>query len=307
MDALHQSATVIRQPAYAEVCIDSLDRYRYGIAPSGPQVTTSSDWQSNLRHYALQGYFTRLVLTQLQFQWNLPTIIAGYNDILSFVVNPGPEEQPGTITILPGYYTPSGLATAIQNALQAEFTLDAFTCTFTNGSFVITNTAPFYIETLAAGYPSQAGDFLRAVRCLITTGFLNQGGNAAAATTLVGSPPTMLATRYIDMYSSYIAKFQDVKDTSTSQELIYNNIIARIYPVPGNWRFDITANSSPGSAPFIVNLDYATPKQIMWNPNEALGNFDIQLRDEHGQFVPFDLATGTYGCEYVMTVLASET
>jgi hypothetical protein len=58
--------------------------------------------------------------------------------------------------------------------------------------------------------------------------------------------------------------------------------------------------------PFVMTIDYNTPKQIKWSPEEALGNFDIQLRDEYGGLVPFDTVSGAGGCEYCLTCLASE-
>jgi hypothetical protein len=298
MDALHKSATTIRQPAYAEVCIDSHDRYRYGQPFDVDELTTSSDWQTNLKHYALNGYFTRLALTQLQFQWNLPTIISGWNDVFGIVVG----GDASGVQLTEGYYTPTTLAAEIEDVLQAKYPAENFTCTYNAvlGAFAIDNTGG--TETFYIG-PADLNNH-REVRTLITLGFTP---NISPSTAFIGNTPTMLPTRYINMHSSYIAKFQDVKDTSTSQDIIYNNLICRIYPVPGNYRIDVTDNFSPGSTPFVINLDFSSPKQIMWNPNEALANFDIQLRDEFGDFIPYDTANGRYGCEYVMTLFASET
>ena len=108
--------------------------------------------------------------------------------------------------------------------------------------------------------------------------------------------------------SSYITKFQDVKDQSSTQGQSFNCIIARIYPIAPNTRIDISPDGGPSANPFQICIDYNTPKQIMWNPSEALGNFDIQLRDEWGNLLPYNTAPGGGGgCEYLLTCLASET
>ncbi|MEN9729159.1 MAG: hypothetical protein RLZ91_276, partial [Bacteroidota bacterium] len=95
---------------------------------------------------------------------------------------------------------------------------------------------------------------------------------------LIGSAPTMLPCRYIDIYSSYITKFQDVKDTTTAQGTpSYNSIIARIYPTGLNnvKALDPAGDAGIVDSPTVITMEYNTPKYIMWNPREALSNFDI--------------------------------
>jgi hypothetical protein len=117
------------------------------------------------------------------------------------------------------------------------------------------------------------------------------------------SVPSMLPTRFIDILSSYITKFQTVKDGTTSQYNPYISQIARIYPIAPNTRIDISDTGGPSANPFQLCIDYNTPKHINWNFQEAISNFDIQLRDEFGEFVPW---TNVYGCEYSLTCLATE-
>ncbi len=303
MDPLQRAATTIRQPAYAEVCIDSTDRYKDGYPAGSDLTTTSSNWQTNLSHYALQGYFTRLALTQVQFQWNLPTIIAGYNDTFTVL-----DAAAGALNLVlsAGYYTPASLAAQVQTKLQAAAAGSGYTCIFDpaiKGLVIEAATSTF---TIAVAPLSS-----RNKRCLQTLGFLVVGLKNPAPppnwlNIAFGAAPTCLPTRYINVHSSYLAKFQDVKDATTSQAIVYNDILCRIFPVPGNYRIDITEDNAPGSSPFVVNLDYSTAKQVIWNPAEAVGNFDIQLRDEYGDIIPYDTQFGTFGCEYVMTLLASE-
>jgi hypothetical protein len=116
----------------------------------------------------------------------------------------------------------------------------------------------------------------------------------------------MLATRYIDLCSSYLTKYQRVKDVTTLPSHTISNVIARIYPTAPNTRVPLANDGSIGSQPFSLCIDYNTPKHIRWSPDEGVSNFDLQLRDEYGDLIPFDVTNGAYGCEYQLTILASE-
>jgi len=308
MDRTH-SAQTIRQPAYAEFLIDSMDRYPNGFPDSMDQITTSSKWTTQVggrtNQYALNGYFNRLAVTQIQFQWNLPCIIQGYNDEIVVTVTTGVDAGTQSLTITPNYYTPQDLATELENNLQVAFPGSGFTVSYSTfiGGFTINAGEDFFFEAATNNLQR---------RTYTTFGFTAVGNPTADS--YIGSVPTMLATRYIDIISAYLAKFQDVKDGSTSQTINWQNKIARVFPVPPYTRSEITETTSPCANPFIVTMEFSTPKQIMWSPDEALNNFQLELRDEFGDYVPYFIGTPgfagapvTYGCEYVMTLYASET
>jgi hypothetical protein len=311
MDKTHSSQT-IRLPAYTELLIDSTDRYKNGFPDNYQQITSSSNWRTNVQNYALNGYFTRVAVTQIQFQWNLPTIIAGYNDSFYVDISGGVDAGVHEIILVPGYYNPQDLAAEIEDQLQAECPGSGFTCVWSvlNGAFVIQATESFIIVSLSTIASTLApGDANRFRRTYTTLGFQYSGASNGASTEYYASPPTMLYTRYIDILSSYLAKFQDVKDSSTSQNLNFNCKIARVYPISASLPTYLTETAGPSYAPFIITIDYATPKQIMWNPDEAVNNFDIQLRDEFGDIIPYsvDSPDAHAACEYAMTLLVSET
>lgn len=301
-----------RPPAYAELLVDSMDRYATGSPPFALNVTSSSDWQTNFQQNVLYGYFTRLAVTQIQFFWNLPTITVGYNDSARFIYQNFPNPPVAAQLNIPqGYYTPTTLATAIQAALIAVSAAPGFTCIYNddNGAFQIDCGAGWVFGwAVPAG---QALDLIQA-RFLNTIGmqyYVGFGGQ----NTLLGSPPTMLATRYIDICSATLTKYQRVKDSTTLQNPTISNIIARIYPTAPNTRASVADVVPTGSAPFVLCIDYNTPKHIKWSPEEALSNFDLQLRDEYGQLIPFgvtdtngDLVPTPPTCEYQLTLLASE-
>lgn len=305
MDRSEHPAVTQRPPAYAELLVDSLDRYPNGYPTIDLGVTSSSDWRTNFQQNVLYGYLTRLAVSQIQFEWNLPTIITGYNDYFAMVTNAGGIN----VTLTQGFYTPTSLAAELQAALIAAGLAGA-TATYSSegGAFIIDcgagNTARFQNPDLN-DTPTVVA------RTLETLGFLNNLGQPLAAL-IHGSQPTMVATKYIDICSSYLTKYQRVKDTTSLKSPTVSNIIARIYPVAPNTRITTTGDTAladgnaVGSNPFTICIDYNTPKFIKWNPDEAVANFDLQLRDEFGALVPFDVANGEYGCEYQLTILASE-
>ena len=281
----------IRQPSSAQLLIDSLDRYPNGFPIAGG--TTSSAWQLNLQQLAMNGYIHRLAVSQIQFQWNLPTIITDYNDQLYF--NYGGSFY--TATLAPGFYTPDDLAAEIQTAMNTAIVGVAFTVVFSplTGTFTWDSTGSAFVFLNTGSRPTRYN------RAYLTLGIYVAG---TAVNVKTGTQPSMLATRYIDICSNFLTKYQRLKDTTTLPANIVSSCIARIYPVALNTQVQLTGTSSVGSQPFIVAIDFGTPKQIAWSPEEAIGNFDLQLLDEDGQQVPW---TPTFGCEYNIVLLASET
>jgi hypothetical protein len=301
MDRSEHPGVPQRPPAYAHLLIDSMDRYARGF-PAAGATTTSSDWRLNAQQNVLYGYFTRLAVTQIQFWWNLPTIIAGYNDqfiLTAFGTGAGSYAP----QIAPGFYNQTELATVLAAAINAVFPGGGFTVVYGDspaGGFLITAPAgtTFLLTTSA--------NTLVPERCFQTLGLLNQiGGTPPGAATLQGGPPTMIATRFVDIISDYLTKYQRVKDSTTLRSPTLTNVIARIYPTAPNTRIvNDPTTTSVGERPFVICIDYNTPKQIKWSPDEAVVNFDIRVVDEYGQLLPW---TPQYGCEYQLTMVASET
>lgn len=312
MDRSENVSVVNRPAAYAELLVDSLDRYAQGF-PTGT-YNSSSDWRTILQQIVLNGYFTRLGVTQIQFSWNLPTIIENYNDTIRFQYEDAPNPAVDfDVVLTQGYYTPDALAAEIQQQLIAGGGAGAgFTVTFNQlyGAFVI--------DCATAGdcgvIPASPGNELIQARALSTTGLYASIGITVPTT--VGAPPSMLATRFVDICSSTLTKFQRVKDTTTLKNPTISNVIARVYPTAPNttsrltpgWTTAVTElpSDSLGSHPFTICIDYNNPKWIKWSPDEALSNFDLQLRDDYGELLPYDPGTGGAACEYQLTILASE-
>jgi len=292
--------TVFRNPSSTQLLVDSLDRYQIGLPVNLSNATTSSSWILQLRQNAMLGYIRRLSVSQIQFQWNLPTIIPGYNDQLIITVS-GTGAGTYTATLNGGYYTPTTLATEVARAMNATG-CPTFSCSFsaTNYSFLfgIAGGSTFVF----AGYAPVASAINRLTRCYSTLG-INGGSVAGPSVAQYGNTPTMLPTRWVDINSQYFTKYQRIKDTTTLPSNVTTDCIARVFPVAINAQSFITPTTSPGSSPFIICINYSNPKQIQWSPEEGISNFDITVTDENGGLLPW---TPTAGCEYTMVLLASE-
>jgi len=288
-----------REPASAHLLIDSLDRYKRGYpfasaTETDPQ-TTSSSWTLQLPQYVLNGFFTRLAVTQVQFQWNLPTVIGGYNDQL--VIQSGATVSVAQIP--QGFYTPTALASAITAAIAAAPTppASAITCAFVplGGYFTLSCAAVMNLVL------SQ-----RSARFGITSGLAFGGVIGNGTTDIIGAIPTMLPTRFVDIRSSYLTKNQRVKDVTTLPANVISDIIARIYAMPSNTTTATINSIVPGEAfayPWVMNQSYPVPKYIRWNSAEPISNFNIELLDDSGLLLPW---SANRGCEYALTMIASE-
>jgi hypothetical protein len=317
MSVVH-NALAVRPPAYAQLLVDSLDRYQNSAPPadaSGVIVypKSSSNWQLYLGNNVLNGLFTRLAVTQVNFQWNLPTIVNGYNNIFRVFVL-GPPDVEYDIPLLEGYYTPSSLATQIQTALNAQAgAAGTWACTFTAGFvFNITLVPAGGVTGFLVNPGVQDGSSITTVvnRTRETLGF--SGGQMAQSIPGLsqnGGIPTMLPTRFIDIVSNYLTKYQRAKDNTSLPSGRVTGVIARVYPQAPNTTTPLTASSSVGSQPFNVLIDYNTPKYIMWSPEEAIASIDFSLVDDLGLPLPSGVTPIGFldrTCEYQLTILATE-
>jgi hypothetical protein len=314
------NAFATRPPAYTQLLVDSLDRYETSapsIDASGLYCipTSSSNWQLYLRNNVLNGLFTRLAVTQINFQWNIPTILAGYNDALQILlINGGGADIYANLLIAEGWYTPSGLASAIQASLTTTVgAYGTWTCSFTTKNVFSITFAPSGTMVgwqFVAPIGNLAND-IRQRRCRETCGFSNFPTPLSGITlTQVFDIPSMLPTRFIDVVSSYLTKYQRSKDNTSLPNARVTNVIARIYPQAPNTNTYLSANSSVGSQPFNLLIDYNTPKYITWSPEESIASIDFQLVDDLGgqlpgfNFTPISVINPN--CEYQMTIYASE-
>lgn len=306
----------IRMPAYAQLNINSVDRYasatqpvsQYALFQQGASLVKANNFNISLQRPLLSGYFTRLTVSQAQLQWSVPTIVANVNDemILFDISNNIAYE----ITLSPGFYNGSQLAAQIQTQVvaQAGASWSAFTCTYSTlkyGFVMASNVAGLNFRLITSsqipGPPVPQNTSVLNLYSMIGVTYTNT--SLSTSTQFLG-PSRFVYTSYIDIISTKLTQYMRVKDSETA----YNadtSVLCRIFTTPLNQivRGDASGNLI-GSTPFTLTWDPNMPKHIKWDPSQYVYDFDIQVKDEFGNLVPWSSGNPF---EFQLTLLASET
>lgn len=284
---------------------------RYDITSSAQPITNAlagsyNDTEPYFYNFEIRspgaliyGYIQRIVVSQIQLQYNIPTVSKNRNDIFTIATS-GPVF---TNVVIPyGFYTPDELAAVLQGLITSDPTLSALNMTVVfdkrlGFTFTSTNSTPFYFPdpTGLAGFDN----IFRTYRLLGIT-----IANAVPAVSQTSFQyPNFLYTPYIDIYSDVLTNYQNVKDTNTSVAKP-KGLIARVY-LSGVGNPQITTDTTAlGTAPFVMTADLNSPKIIKWTPDVAVPNIDFQLRDCYGDFIPGQ-EEGLH-TEFQMTLLCVE-
>lgn len=282
--------TTIRQPAVANLMIDSVDRdVAVYPSPFQFQITKSSNLQN--------GFFTRIAATEVVLEWCEPNI----NDIATRTfsvdisgVGGNTYAQPYSIALQFGFYTVQKALDAIVDELNdATATTGAtFSINQTNqGVFLDCSGAVFWI------YETQLAENL---------GFqtFTQNGIYDSYYT-VGDCPDLRYIRYIDFVSEQLTYAQAVKDSATNP--FERNVLLRWYmsydqpPLLDGYDYPILM----GYTPFVVRRLFNPPKQIRWDSNLPVGNLAFTLYSDQG--TPLEVVyPAIQDTEWLMTLQLSE-
>jgi hypothetical protein len=267
-------------------------------------LTSPYSFQITKNQNIFNGFFNRIALTELVFPYYIPNINPRTNTV-SVIYNGGAS---ATLTLTSGFYTPTALATALQNAL-IPLTNFGTTVTYNAlGRFVIdvgggndlilfpTGTDAFGLFDLIGG----------------TADWINPG-----AQVLTGKVTRCRYTEYIDIVSSQLTYNQDLKDATTTNGYS-RDVLARVYletendqpiPVLVGATSTTTLNTIPGTYPFTIYRQFKTPKQIHWDSTQPIGNLVFEVYDDRGVLLSGN-GTGANGDfiypDWRMTLLISE-
>lgn len=257
----------------------------------------------------IYGYIDRIVVSQIQLQYNIPTICFGRNDTLAFEWNSSANLE--IITIPFGFYSPDELATAVQAIITATAALAPLQLTVAfnerNGyTFTSGNATNFSFPSpeLLLGYNYNFGQINTILKTYKTFGMNFENSeitNVAIQTSY--EYPNFLYTPYIDIYSDVLTNYQTIKDTNTSIAKPKGLIARILLSGVGNPQYT-TGAMALGSTPFVMTADLNTPKIIQWSRDVAVPSIDFQLRDCYGEFIPGDVER--YPTEFQMTLLCIE-
>ena len=315
-----ERAVTVRPASTAVLAIDSADRY----------PTYQEDFEDDTSPYSftitrnqaiLNGFFTRIALTEFVFPFYLPNINA-YTNTLYFKKNGGATAE---ADIPMGFYTPTALAAAVQTMLQANgfaaatvvYQVAPNTTGTSPGSFFIdTNTADTIQFVRGAGPPATTNTTLDRFQL-----FDLMRLDGLDSTQVGGRTTRCKYIEYIDVVCTQLTYNQDLKDSTSAPTV--RDVLARIYVETENDQpnavyqggaFLPLTDTIPGCYPFTIYRQFKTPKQILWNKAQSLGNIKFELFDNHGQPLgapssagdPNSLAVvGNYP-DWRMTLLVSE-
>jgi len=267
----------------------------------------SNNFSINSPGALIYGYINRIIVSQIQLSYNVPTVCMGKND--TFFIK---GSTPGVLkVIIPhGFYYADELAATLQTEIRKGVGWTATTVTFSpRDGFIFTNpdfTIYFPIYTEIIVLPGNYGigsDLIYKTYRLLGMTIQNSNVGTPVNTQISFDYPNFLYTPYIDIYSDVLTNYQNIKDTNTSVEKP-KGLVARIY-VSGTGQIQATGSvSALGTAPFVMTSDLNTPKIIRWTPDVAVPSIDFQLLDQYGEFIPG--ASEGYSTEFQMTLLCVE-
>jgi hypothetical protein len=289
-----EKGTPIRYPSVALLCVDSADTEKFNSAGFRIDDNSPSRIYINKQRPLLFGYMTRLALTEMDIQWDIPNVNSRNNTLkvrlfaYTDATPPVVTSTVSTYTFTPGYYTHLELATA----LQTKLTADAFT--IANGlTFVVDVTAAgaFEITQTAQYAPSNrfkgAFQFLRSGNQYDLLDPMGISPVDKRFTTFTSGLAPMSYTPYVDVVSNLLTKNQNVQDGVTNDNYTSSKL-ARIYF--SNEQIEditpeVTSNKDTnfiGTSPFFCRREFKFPKQIQWNNTENVDVIDIQVLDYKG-------------------------
>jgi hypothetical protein len=103
------------------------------------------------------------------------------------------------------------------------------------------------------------------------------------ATKIEGTPYSGAYTNYIDIVSPALTQAQYVRDSTTSQNTVKKDVIARIYV---NDNVSLATSNSIGSRPFVIYRLYPCPKVMKWTVDRSLDAISLELYDQYGLPLP---------------------
>ena len=284
----------IRQPATANLMIDSADRVNLNNAPY-----YSALFQITKNQSILNGFFTRIGTTEVVLEWYSPNIDSRYGNNQVVIDLSGGAPGGGTVTNAT-YTIPARFATAEEaydllvgylNTAGSTLT-PAVTWTAAaapNGGVLLTPSADVYVAVT-----STLGQLLYMPQTLTLV--------TAANGFTITIAPDLRPTRYLDFVSAQLTYNQDLKDGSTA--LANRDVLCRWYfafdqpTTYDGYGFPILM----GYAPFVLRRLFNPPKQIRWDPKQPVGNIGFEVYTDQGT-----LLQPNYTTNWLMTLQVSET
>jgi len=248
----------------AILAISSTDRYVTNIGGNVNQPTNnvleaqfngegqdSNQFSIEAPNAMMNGYIDRIIISQIQLQYNLPTIIPDRNDSFAIsvetAVNSGSYLPPQFLTIPYGFYSPDELASVVTAVLNQYYpavidpdgqSIDAFTVVYRQAGNV---TFPLGFEwnmNQGKRFYFATPEILRSLtftNAQVTSILkfyklfgIDRTNIVPSTSQSSNDAPTFLYTPYIDLLSDALTNYQNLKDTDSST-IKRKGLIARMY------------------------------------------------------------------------------
>jgi len=256
--------------------LDSADRNQ-----SLAQVQPWNNFSFQKPQALIDAFADHVLVTELVFPWNIPNITT-YNNRIWI------NEQP--ISVIPGFYTPDELVTALNisivNAgIDAVFSYDDkdMTYTFTNRQFPLLQGLSYYNSQ--PGVTPVPPSFYTTISLFKTMGFTLAQSNVDLFPNHIvkGNATLTQYTAFVDIVSNRLMRYTSVKDGESAANA-QSAVICRVYACD-----EISIRVQDGvpqtSRPFVIHRQYKTPKSIQWNKDSFVDYVDIQVIDQWNNLV----------------------
>lgn len=289
-----EKAVPIREASTANLLIDSIDR----LNPDGTEKNgeSSANFTIQLNQSIMNGYFTRLAVSEVVLDWCVDNISAGAsNNTFTVEIPVGSSTLQYTVTMPDGQYT-------VKQALDQLIAL------------LNTAASPYVFSLTTDTYTG-----LKNLHLVTGSGSLNNfriyKGNLQTELNLKPSVydndfpincPLLLPYTYIDFVSNSLTYNQALKDATTNS--ITRNVLYRWYFANDNVPQTLDAYGYPifqGYQRFVIRRVLPFPKQIRWTSNQPIGQLQFQVFSSQGIVLSAaEVADGEM--EWSMTLLVSE-
>lgn len=306
-----ERATPIRQASTANFLINTSDRINFDGSSAGNFLITK---QQSL----LNGFFTRLAVTELALNWNIPNIYSQLaypdtsNNYVTFDICGATVQRKATVTFLTGSYFPgeflNTLVSRYNNLPSATRDSTTIAVTSTGSQYTLTMTGGTFRFIIADNVNSAMGGFFPKVLPAAprvssytyqTSAFLLAGATPTSSWQrfgVQGAPP-----RYLDFVCSQLTYNQSLKDGTTGD--FDKDVLLRYYMAYDNDSTQVDSLGFPltlGYKPFYTRRTYNPPKQIRWTANQPVGSLKFEVYDDLGNLYDYP------GFDWYMTVQVSE-
>ena len=302
------SAVTIRQPATANLMVDSADRN----VGASPNFFTIQKPQS-----ILNGFFNRVGTTELVLEWGTPNIDPVWQNNFWQVDISGAGAVTGngsnTGDISGGFFNVHDWANATAAILNAAgaITTPATTWVTANpeaGFVTFTPNQPVWVRLPQTGWFNFG-------RLVTGTTWALIGGAGAPYLSIGGGQPAFTAGglyhplspamdlrpfRYLDFVSAQLTYNQDLKDSATNT--VVRDVLARWY-----MHYDNQVRLDPygfqiymGYEAFNLRRLFNPPKQIRWDSIQPVGNLSFEVYTDQNILAPFRFGN------WLMTLQVSE-